>query len=318
VKILELEDDVFINEILVNEENKHVYGISNNSHKLYHFDKEFKIKQIIDISPSLLIKLLNNNLYMLMKGYDKSNFEASNRSQLIENKPSFIGIYSQKENEDMKYERKIVLNVLIAPCDFHVDKNYIFIFTPFINKNHLIKHKYDVLVFNHDGILLQKTGLELCFEKIPRFLVIDYETIYFADFESNTFVLMKFSSNPLKVNKFIAHEIIIDEYIKKKDELMKERNKKAFLNILFTILITILYYADIGTDLLLCRKYYINGDIFWFRTLGIVVFSSLLNTSVLFYYSYFQEFKINLKKKQLGRIIIKSFCLLFQFEMLFW
>ena len=120
-------------------------------------------------------------------------------------------------------------------------------------------------------------------------------------------------------NNYIVDEKIIDEYIQKKDDLMKERNSKAVLNILFTILITGLYYADIITDLLLCLEYYKDGYIWWFViTLGIVVFSFLLNTSVLFYYLYLEEFKLNLKKKQYKRIIIKSFCLLFGLEMLVW
>jgi hypothetical protein len=120
-------------------------------------------------------------------------------------------------------------------------------------------------------------------------------------------------------NNYIVDEKIIDEYIQKKDDLMKERNSRAVLNILFTILITGLYYADIITDLLLCLEYYKDGYIWWFViTLGIVVFSFLLNTSVLFYYSYLEEFKLNLKKKQYKRIIIKSFCLLFGLEMLVW
>jgi hypothetical protein len=120
-------------------------------------------------------------------------------------------------------------------------------------------------------------------------------------------------------NNYIVDEKIIDEYIQKKDDLMKERNSRAVLNILFTILITGLYYADIITDLLLCLEYYKDGYIWWFViTLGIVVFSFLLNTSVLFYYLYLEEFKLNLKKKQYKRIIIKSFCLLFGLEMLVW
>ena len=120
-------------------------------------------------------------------------------------------------------------------------------------------------------------------------------------------------------NNYIVDEKIIDEYIQKKDDLMKERNSKAVLNILFTILITGLYYVDIITDLLLCLEYYKDGDIWWFViTLGIVVFSFLLNTLVLFHYSYLEEFKLNLKKKQYKRIIIKSFCLLFGLEMLVW
>ena len=120
-------------------------------------------------------------------------------------------------------------------------------------------------------------------------------------------------------NKYIVDESIIDEYIQKKNTLMCKRNINAGLNILFTIFITGLYYGDIITDLLLCVKYYEDGDIWWFGiTLGIVLFSSLLYTWVLFYYSYLQEFKSNWKKKQYLRIIIKSFCLLFQLEMLFW
>ena len=125
-------------------------------------------------------------------------------------------------------------------------------------------------------------------------------------------------SEPLILNKYIVDESIIDEYIQKKNEFMKERGKKAWQGIIFTIIITILYYLDIGTDLYLCRKYYINGDIGWFGiTLGLVILSSLFNTFILFYYSYLQEFKFNWKKKKYFRIILKSFCLLFQLEMLF-
>jgi hypothetical protein len=125
-------------------------------------------------------------------------------------------------------------------------------------------------------------------------------------------------SKPLISNNYIVDESIINEYIQKKSELMKEREKNAWQRIIFTIIITILYYADIGTDLYLCLKYYQKGDIWSFKyTLGIVVLSSLLNTLVLFFYSYLQEFKFNWKKKQYRRVIIKSFCLLFQLEMLF-
>jgi hypothetical protein len=126
-------------------------------------------------------------------------------------------------------------------------------------------------------------------------------------------------SEPLISNKYIVNKRVIERYIQKKNEFMKEREKKAWQGIIFTIIITFLYYLDIGTDLYLCWKYYINGDIGWFGiTLGIVILSSLFNTFILFYYSYLQEFKFNWKKKQCPRIIIKSFCLLFQLEMLLW
>jgi hypothetical protein len=126
-------------------------------------------------------------------------------------------------------------------------------------------------------------------------------------------------SEPFIPNNYIVDESIIDEYIQKKGELMSERNCKYWKSIIYTLFITGLYYLDIITDLYLCQKYYINGNVWWFTiTLGIVVFSSLLNTLVLFSYSYFQEFKSNSKNKEYMRVVIKSFCLLFQLEMLFW
>ena len=98
-------------------------------------------------------------------------------------------------------------------------------------------------------------------------------------------------SEPLVPNKYIVDESRIHEYIQKKNVFLCERKKNAILNFLFTIAITVLYYLDIGTDLYLCRKYYINEIVWRFTiTLGIVILSSLLNTFVLFKYSYLQEF----------------------------
>ena len=126
-------------------------------------------------------------------------------------------------------------------------------------------------------------------------------------------------SEPFIRNNYIVDESTIDEYIKKKNKFLCERNRKAIFNILFTIFTTGLYYYDIYTDLRLCVKYYQDGHIWWFRiTLGIVVFSSLLNTFILFKYSYFQDFKFNWKKKQYFRIVLKSLILIFQLELLCW
>jgi hypothetical protein len=172
-KILRLKDDVEINEIVVNEENKHVYGISNNRMKLFHFDEKFKLIKTMKITIPLLIKVLNNNLYILLESYENSNIEGSNTSQIIENEKSFIGVYSQKEYEFIKFKRKIILDVLVQPRDFHVDVNYIFIFSRYINKNHLFNHHSHVFLFNHDGILLQKTGLDLRSYRDTRFLFVD-------------------------------------------------------------------------------------------------------------------------------------------------
>jgi hypothetical protein len=192
VEILSLEDDVVLNEIVVNEENKHVYGISNNRMKLFHFDKEFKLIETMKITIPLLIKVLNNNLYMLLKGYGNSNIEGKRPSQIIENENSFIGVYSQKENEVIKFKRKIILNVLVEPLDFHVDENYIFILTFYINKHHLFDFRLHLFVFNHDGILLQKTELDIIFNLNTKLLMVDYETIYCADYNTKSFKRLEF------------------------------------------------------------------------------------------------------------------------------
>jgi hypothetical protein len=190
-KIFELDSNVIINEIDVNEKNKHIYGISNNRMKLYRFNEEFKLKQIMDITVPLLIKVLNNNLYTLLKGYGNSkNMEGSYTSKIIENEKSIIHIYSQKEYEVIKFKRKMIIDVLVLPDDFHVDENFFFIFTPFINKHHIFDHKSHVFVFDHDGMLLQKTGKDIWGHQDTRFLLVDYQTIFCADFkyDSNYFL----------------------------------------------------------------------------------------------------------------------------------
>jgi hypothetical protein len=124
---------------------------------------------------------------------------------------------------------------------------------------------------------------------------------------------------PLISNEYIVYEGIIDEYIQKKNDLMKERNSKAVLNIRFTILITQLYYLEITAHLQLSWKYYEDGDIWLFGyTLGIDAFSNLFKTFVLFKYSYLQEFKFNWKKNKYLRIVWKLLILIFQLEMFFW
>ncbi len=49
---------------------------------------------------------------------------------------------------------------------------------------------------------------------------------------------------PLISNNYIVDESIIDECIQKKDELIKERTRKADFNILYTIAITAVYYLE--------------------------------------------------------------------------
>ncbi len=161
--------------------------------KLFHFDKEFKLIQTMKITIPLLIKVLNNYLYMLLKGYFNSNIEGSNTSQIIENEKSYIGFYSQEKNEFIKFKKKIILDVLVEPNDFHVNENYILIFTPFINKHHLFHRKSHVFVFNHGGILLQKTGLGIGDDLHTKFLVVDEQNIYCADFETKKVIRLVFN-----------------------------------------------------------------------------------------------------------------------------
>ena len=132
-------------------------------------------------------------------------------------------------------------------------------------------------------------------------------------------IKMNQSEQPLIQDKYIVEEAKMGEYIKKKNKLQIKRNLKAVLNILFTIFITLLYYADIISDSWLCYKYYQDGHYWWFRiTISIVLISTVLNTSVLFYYSYLQEIKFNWKKKEYCSIIKTVLCLFFQLEMLRW
>jgi hypothetical protein len=180
--ILSLEDNVVIDEIVVNEENKHVYGISNNSGILFHFNNEFKIMHKMEIVVPLLIKVFNSNLYMLLTGDGNSSIEKRGKNRIIEDEKSYICIYSQKGEENIKFRKKIILDVLIRPNNFHVDENYIFIFSRYSNKHRLINFKSHIFLFSHDGIFLQKTGLDINDNVRTKFLIVDNETIYCADY----------------------------------------------------------------------------------------------------------------------------------------
>ena len=116
---------------MVNEENKHLYAISNNSFRLYHLDNEFTIIEETNVAIPLLIKVFKNHLHLLLNGYNNLNIEGEETSQLIEDERSFIAVYSQKEKEEIKFNKKIILNHLILPSDFHIEEKYIIIFNKF-------------------------------------------------------------------------------------------------------------------------------------------------------------------------------------------
>jgi hypothetical protein len=121
-------------------------------------------------------------------------------------------------------------------------------------------------------------------------------------------------------NNYVVDENIFSEYTQKKKMFMMKRYARCMLGFSYTVIIFGVYYWDIISDVLIIKKYCNDRDLWWFGiTLGIVVISSLFNTVVLIYYSYLQEFNVKLKElKQCPGIIIKSFCLFFQLEMLFW
>jgi hypothetical protein len=191
--ILSLEKDVVIDEIVVNEENKHIYGISNNFGMLYHFNNEFKIMHKMEIVVPLLIKVFKSNLYMLLTGDGNSSIEERGKNRIIENQKSFINIYSQKGEENIKFNKKIILDVLIRPNNFHVDENYIFIFSRYSNKHRFINFKSYIFLFSHDGIFLQKTGLDINDNECTKFLIVDNETIYCADDITKNFHRLDFN-----------------------------------------------------------------------------------------------------------------------------
>ena len=83
-------------------------------------------------------------------------------------------------------------NVLVGPNEFHVDEKYIFIFSPYINRHYIMDFKLHLFVFNHDGILLQKTGLDIIFDLNTKLLIVDYETIYCADYDTKSFKRLEF------------------------------------------------------------------------------------------------------------------------------
>ena len=194
VKTLQLKDDVVIDVIVVNEENKHLYAISNNYGCLLHFDNEFTFIKQIKVTIPLLIKVFNNHLYLLLNGYGNANIEGEETSHLLEDERSFITVYSQKEDEEIKFNKKIILNHLINPSDFHIEEKYILIFTRFINQMHLGNDIYSHLfLFNHDGILLQKTRLDILGHLDTRYLVVDFKTIYCANYLEKTFYRLEFN-----------------------------------------------------------------------------------------------------------------------------
>ena len=163
-------------------------GLGRTRHDISHWRSRdrFTKQEKKDIKTPLLIRVLNNNLYILLEGYGNLIIEGTNLSHIIENEKSFIGVYSQEGNELINFKRKIFLDIIVAPRGFHVDENYIFIFSRYINKDHLFQRKSHVLVFNHDGIFLQKTGLDISGVPNTKFLLFDYQTIYCADFKNDS------------------------------------------------------------------------------------------------------------------------------------
>ena len=82
---------------------------------------------------------------------------------------------------------------MISPSDFHIDEEFIFIFTKYINQMHLVNGNDYLFLFDHDGILLQKTGLDIFGHRFTRYLVVDFKTIYCANYLEKTFYRLEFN-----------------------------------------------------------------------------------------------------------------------------
>jgi hypothetical protein len=149
-------------------------------------------------------------------------------------------------------------------------------------------------------------------------------------------------------------ELIVDDekfnkFLKLKRWIMMKRISLAIIHSIYTILMTILYYADIGSDILLCITYFKSSSIstnkvfnetfnttfqnatvkinetsfihenfvFGMITLSIIIISSIAHYIGIFNLSK-REFQYRWREKEYKKFVFKVFCILFHLEMLKW
>ena len=168
------------NQILVDEKN--IYGIERYSNHLYIFNENYEIMDQITkvIDRIFLMKFFKNRLFILSGSYYENYFtdqieEISSDNNLyisIYTKASYV-IYNYKEY--LSLEKKFPLHIVTNPRGLHISEKYVMTIGNYKNKIEMIvlEIKY-LFIFNHDGILLHKTNLEIK-QEITDFIIINSE-----------------------------------------------------------------------------------------------------------------------------------------------
>ena len=118
-------------------------------------------------------------------------------------------------------------------------------------------------------------------------------------------------------NEYIVDNHTYKKYIRKKRWYLLKRVVKSLFFTMLTIFSTVLYYADIYTDVSLCYKYYEQKELKSFKiTLCIIIISLVFNIYVLFD-SYSAYFKYKLSRKRYVEVILRLILIITQLEMVY-
>ncbi len=116
-------------------------------------------------------------------------------------------------------------------------------------------------------------------------------------------------------SELIVSKEIFDNYVKLKRWFLIKRIFWAIIHSILAFLITLLYYLDIGSDILLSFRYYENGDFFWSRiTIQIVAMSHAIYMNGMMF-SYRRELRYKWNRKENKGIIWILIRILFLLEM---
>jgi hypothetical protein len=120
-------------------------------------------------------------------------------------------------------------------------------------------------------------------------------------------------------SEMIVSKETFDKYVKAKMLFLIKRIFRAIIHSISALLITLLYYFDIGSDVLLSIRYYENGDSFWsIITMMIVAHTHFMYSCGIFYLTLIKNEEVGYKSKRKGckRIIWNYICIIIPFEML--
>jgi hypothetical protein len=104
-------------------------------------------------------------------------------------------------------------------------------------------------------------------------------------------------------SELIVSKETFDNYVKLKRWFLIKRIFWAIIHSILAFLITLLYYLDIGSDILLSIRYYENGDFAWSSiTIEIVILSHAIYMNGMMYL-YRKELRYKLNRKEYKGII---------------